>query len=304
MRADSLYAKREAFGLSPVPVRAGIGLKPEHYHGILRGSPDVGFFEVHTENYMGAGGPPHRYLEQIAADYPLSFHGVGLSLAGVGPLDREHLKRWRALVDRYGPTLVSEHVAWSSHDEIAFHDLLPIPYTEEALRVLCEHIDEMQNALGRRVLVENPSRYLDFRGADMSEPDFLIQAARGTGCGLLLDVNNVYVSTRNQGEDAAEYLAQIPPELVEEIHLAGHSVQTVAGEEIRIDDHGSHVSPAVWELYAGTIARMGPRPTLIEWDTAVPELDVLLAEARRADNAAAVAESTPEPTDERDAVAQ
>jgi hypothetical protein len=295
---------RRSSGLSPVPVSAGIGLKPEHYHGILRSRPRVGFLEVHIENYMGAGGPPHRYLEKIAADYPLSFHGVGMSLAGVDPLDREHLAKWRGLVDRYAPKLVSEHVAWSSLDGIGFHDLLPIPYTEEALRVLCTHIDQMQNALGRYILVENPSRYVDFSGADMSEPEFLIETAKRTGCRLLLDVNNVYVSTRNQGEDAAAYLAQIPPDLVEEIHLAGHSVQVVDGNEIRIDDHGSLVTSAVWELYGGTIARMGSRPTLIEWDTDVPELEVLLDEATRADQTSAAAHRTTEHAAERHAVAR
>lgn len=287
MEPDSrLGERRDAFRLGPMPVHAGIGLKPEHYREILGSRPKVGFFELHTENYMGAGGPPHRYLEQIAANYPLSFHGVGLSLAGVDPLDREHLKKWRVLVDRYEPALVSEHVAWSSHDDVAFHDLLPVPYTEEALRVLCDHIDEMQNAVGRRILVENPSRYVDFRETDMSEPEFLVEATRRTACGLLLDVNNVYVSARNQNEDASSYLEQIPAELVEEIHLAGHSVQSVDGEELRIDDHGSRVAPAVWALYSSLIARIKPRPTLIEWDTAVPELEVLLDEARRADEAA------------------
>lgn len=266
-----------------MPASAGIGLKPQHFQSILDNRPAVGFFEVHTENYMGAGGPPHRYLERIAAEYPLSFHGVGLSLAGTDPLDREHLDKWQTLVDRYDPVLVSEHVAWSACNGVVYHDLLPTPYTMEALRVLCEHIDEMQEALGRRILVENPSRYIDFAGQEMSEPEFLIETAKRTGCGLLLDINNVYVSSCNLGESAAEYLAKVPATLVGEIHLAGHAVQTVDGGELRIDDHGSRVADAVWALFAETVTRIGPRPTLIEWDTDVPELEVLLGEARRAD---------------------
>lgn len=284
MHADSsVEGSPVAYWLNPVPASTGIGLKPAHYQAILQRRPAVGFFELHTENYMGAGGPPHRYLEQIAADYPLSFHGVGLSLAGVDPLDKEHLRKWRVLVDRYEPAIVSEHVAWSSHDGISFHDLLPIPYTEQALRVLCDHIDEMQNALGRRILVENPSRYVDFVDAELSEPEFLVEATRRTGCGLLLDINNVYVSACNQGQSAVEYLENIPAEIIGEIHLAGHSAQSVDGEDFRIDDHGSRVDEAVWALFADTIARIGRRPILIEWDTNVPTLDVLLDEAAHAD---------------------
>jgi len=277
----------DTYWLGPVPAQAGIGLKPDHYHAILQQKPQLGFFELHTENYMGAGGPPHRYLEKIAADYPLSFHGVGLSLGGSDPLDREHLQNWRRLIDRYQPKVVSEHVAWSSFAGMTYHDLLPIPYTEEALHFLCEHIDDMQTTLGRRVLIENPSRYVDFRAADWSEPEFLIEAARRTGCGLLLDINNVYVSTSNQDENATAWLDHIPGGFVGEIHLAGHSLQTVDGEEIRIDDHGSRVVDAVWDLYAATIERIGQRPTLIEWDTEIPVLDVLLDEAAHADHIAA-----------------
>ncbi|MBA3562588.1 MAG: DUF692 domain-containing protein [Gammaproteobacteria bacterium] len=267
---------------------AGIGLKPAHYRALLTDRPPLGFLEIHTENYMGAGGSPHRYLAALAESYPLSFHGVGMSLGGAGPLNRSHLARWRELVDRYDPTLVSEHVAWSSHDGYALHDLLPIPYTEESLRALCEHIEQMQDVLGRRILIENPSRYLEFSYSDTAEPEFLVEATARTGCGLLLDLNNVFVSTCNQGEDATRYLARIPSHLVEEIHLAGHSINTVDGEEIRIDDHGSPVCDPVWQLYRDTVSRIGRRPTLIEWDTDVPEIEVLLGEAERANEAAAV----------------
>jgi len=273
-----------------MPDCAGIGLKPIHFKELLANEPELGFLEVHTENYMGAGGPPHRYLEALAEKYPLSFHGVGASLGGVDPLDRAHLDRWRALVDHYEPRLVSEHLAWTSNAGRTMHDLLPVPYTREALTVLCEHIDEMQSALGRSILIENPSRYVDFVESEMSETDFLIEAARRSGCGLLLDVNNVYVSACNQSEDAHAYLRAVPGELVGEIHLAGHSLTTTAsGHELRIDDHGSRVCDEVWALYAETIARIGRRPTLIEWDTNVPALDELLAEARRADACAASA---------------
>jgi uncharacterized protein (UPF0276 family) len=276
-----------------MPANAGVGLKPEHYHELLETRPEIGFFEVHTENYMGAGGPPHRYLEALAEHYPLSFHGVGASLGGTSPLDPAHLARWRTLVDRYSPVIVSEHVAWTGHAGVPLHDLLPLPYTQEALTVLCEHIDAMQTALARQILIENPSRYIDFNASEMPETEFLIAAARRTGCGLLLDINNVYVSTCNQDEDARHYLDQIPGELVAEIHLAGHSVQTTAsGHELRIDDHGSRVCADVWSLYRETISRVGPRPTLIEWDTNIPVLDELLAEAARADAAASAALTT------------
>lgn len=271
-----------------MPVSAGIGLKPEHYRDLLETRPPVGFLEVHTENYMGAGGPPHRYLEALAAHYPLSFHGVGASLGGIGPLDELHLTRWRALVERYDPLLVSEHVAWTRNAEYALNDLLPLPYTHEALARLCEHIDTMQNAVGRTILIENPSRYLDFAASEMPETEFLTEAARRTGCGLLLDINNVYVSARNQDEDARTYLAAIPGDLVGEVHLAGHAVRaTPSGYELRIDDHGSRVCAEVWALYGETIARIGKPPTLVEWDTNVPALETLLAEAARADTVAA-----------------
>jgi hypothetical protein len=279
--------RRPPTGFGPMSAAVGIGLKPAHYHALLSNRPPLDFLELHTENYMGAGGPPHRYLAELAERYPLSFHGVGLSLGGADALDRRHLKRWRELVDRYEPALVSEHVAWSSHDGHTLHDLLPIPYTEESLRTLCEHVEQMQDALGRHVLIENPARYLEFNDSTMAEAEFLIEATARTGCRLLLDLNNVFVSACNQGEDANLYLARIPGHLVEQVHLAGHSINTVEHERIRIDDHGSRVSDPVWRLYGDTVARIGPRPTLIEWDTDVPDLGVLLGEAKRAREVAA-----------------
>lgn len=282
-------ARCSSSGFGPISAAVGIGLKPAHYRALLSHQPPLDFLEVHAENYMGAGGPPHRYLAELAEHYPLSFHGVGLSLGGAEPLRRSHLVRWRGLVDRYEPALVSEHVAWSSHDGYALHDLLPVPYTEESLRTLCQHIEQVQDVLGRYILIENPSRYLEFNDSTMAEADFLVEATARTGCGLLLDLNNVFVSTCNQGEDASLYLARIPGHLVEQIHLAGHSVNTVENDRIRIDDHGSRVCDPVWQLYRDTVARMGTRPTLIEWDTDVPGIDVLLGEVERAREAIATA---------------
>lgn len=276
-------------GIAPVPARAGIGVKPAHYADLLRSQPPLAFIEVHTENYMGAGGPPHAYLDALAEHYPLSFHGVGLSLGSAEPLDRDHLKRWHDLVESYEPALVSEHIAWSRIGGISMHDLLPVPYTKEALDAVCNHIDEMQSFLRRRILVENPSTYLAFPHSEIPEAEFMIETARRTGCGLLLDVNNVYVSARNHGFDPRAWLARIPGGMVGEIHLAGHAVVRDGDFEIRIDDHGSRVCSDVWQLYRETVARIGAKPTLIEWDTDVPELAILLTEARLADEAAAEA---------------
>lgn len=278
-RHDTSFSR----GMGPVPASTGIGLKASHYRALLETRPSLSFLEVHPENYMGDGGPPHRYLEALAGHYPLSFHGVGLSLGGAGPLDRDHLARWRALVDRYSPALVSEHVAWSVHAGIAHHDLLPLPYTEESLAVLAGHVAEIQDALGRQVLVENPSSYLRFAWSAIPENDFMVELARRSGCLLLLDINNVHVSARNHGFDPRAWLSAIPAGLVGEVHLAGHAGIMVGDREILIDDHGSRVRDEVWMLYRETVRRIGPRPTLIEWDTNVPDLPVLLAEARHAD---------------------
>ncbi|MBT9371208.1 DUF692 domain-containing protein [Rhizobium sp. CSW-27] len=267
-----------------LPQRAGLGLKPEHYATILADRPDVGFFEVHAENYMGAGGPPHRYLEAVADLYPLSLHGVGLSIGAARPLDREHLKRLRMLVDRYRPQSFSEHLAWSTHDSGFLNDLLPLPYTAETLARVIDHVDETQQWLGRRMLLENPSTYLLFSESTIDEIDFLAAVASRTGCGLLLDVNNVMVSAVNHRLDPVAYIDRFPIERVGEIHLAGYD-ETFdgAGDRLLIDAHGSAVRPDVVELFRHTLSLSGPLPTLIEWDNDVPDFATLHAEAVRAD---------------------
>ncbi|MBI1260887.1 MAG: DUF692 family protein [Rhizobiales bacterium] len=270
-------------GFHPIPARAGIGLKPAHYAAILETQPDIGWFEVHAENYMGAGGAPHRYLETITARYPLSLHGVGLSLGSAGPLDRAHAKRLRALVDRYRPALVSEHLAWTRFGATHFNDLLPLPLTDETLALVRAHVDETQQILGRQMLIENPSTYVRFDGPQMSEPDFLVALAEATGCGLLIDVNNVQVSSVNHMRDARAWLDAIPGALVHEVHLAGHAIEMIGGERLLIDNHGGRVSDAVMALYRRFVERVGSQPTLIEWDMDVPSLDVLLEEAVRAE---------------------
>ncbi len=269
---------------SAITARTGLGLKAEHYRSILEEKPDLGFFEIHAENYMGAGGPPHRYLTAIREAYPISLHGVGLSIGGEGPLDAAHLARLKALNDRYEPGLFSEHLAWSTHDTGYLGDLLPLPYTSETLRRVCDHIEETQNAMGRQMLLENPSSYLSFEESSFGEAEFIRETARRTGCGLLLDVNNVFVSARNLGTDPVSYIAAYPLELVKEIHLAGHDEKLdEAGERLLIDAHASPVDDAVWLLYGEVVSRTGPLPTLIERDNKVPPLADLLAEARRAD---------------------
>ena len=267
-----------------LPPRAGLGLKPEHCETILAEAPDVGFFEVHAENYMGDGGPPHRMLTAIAERYPLSLHGVGLSIGAARPLDPAHLARLRRLVDRYQPQSFSEHLAWSTHDEGFLNDLLPLPYTEETLVRVAAHVDQTQQALGRRMLLENPSTYLLFAESTIDEIDFLAAIAETTGCGLLLDVNNVMVSAVNHRLNPYAYIDRFPVELVGEIHLAGYD-ETVddAGERLLIDAHGSTVRDDVTALYRHTLRRTGPVPTLIEWDNDVPDFGTLLAEARRAE---------------------
>ncbi len=269
---------------APLPARAGVGLKPEHYREILDTRPDVGWFEVHPENYMGDGGAPHYYLTRIREHYPLSLHGVGLSLGAAGRLDADHLARLRALIDRYQPASFSEHLAWSTHDDVFFNDLLPLPYTEETLARVCDHIDEAQEALGRQLLLENPSTYIRFSQSDIAETDFLAEIARRTGCGLLLDVNNVFVSACNHAFDAAAYIAAFPMQYVGEIHLAGHACdRDDAGAPLLIDAHDRAVAAAVWQLFAQALARRGAVGTLIEWDNDVPAWDDLLAEAHKAE---------------------
>ncbi|MDF0699506.1 DUF692 domain-containing protein [Rhizobium sp. MC63] len=267
-----------------LPARAGLGLKPEHYETILANRPDVGFFEVHAENYMGAGGPPHRYLEAVTELYPLSLHGVGLSIGAARGLDKAHLKRLRNLIDRHRPQSFSEHLAWSTHETGFLNDLLPLPYTPETLARVIEHVDETQQALGRRLLLENPSTYVLFADSTIDEVDFLAMIAERTACGLLLDVNNVMVSAVNHRLDATTYIDRFPVELVGEIHLAGYD-ETIddAGDRLLIDAHGTAVKSNVVALYEYTLARSGPLPTLIEWDNDVPDFATLQVEAARAD---------------------
>ena len=270
--------------LASIPARTGIGLKPEHMQTIMQTLPDIGWFEVHAENYMGAGGTPHRFLGWVSERYPLSIHGVGLSIGGAGALDKAHLKRLRALIDRYEPSLFSEHLAWSTHEGAYFNDLLPLPYTAHTLAHVAAHVEETQTALGRQILIENPSTYVAFEACEMSETEFLSELARRTGCGLLLDVNNVYVCATNHGFDAEGYLSAFPVEYVREIHLAGHfEAETDEDGRLLIDAHDSPVREAVWALYSSALMRTGPRPTLIEWDNDIPEFKALQSEAAKAE---------------------
>ena len=276
--------RRPSMGLAAASV--GVGFKPEHFEAIVGTAPELGFFEVHAENYMGAGGAPHRRLDWVRERYPLSLHGVGLSIGSPGPLDQAHLKRLAAAARRFEPTLVSEHLAWSTHDGAFLNDLLPLPYTAETLARVAEHIDETQNALGRPILLENPSTYVVFAESDRAETDFLGEIARRTGCGLLLDINNVFVSAANHGYDPDRYLADFPLSAVGEIHLAGYAEDADdAGLPLLIDAHNSPVRDAVWPLYAAAIRRLGAKPTLIEWDNDLPAWPALLSEARRAEAA-------------------
>jgi hypothetical protein len=276
-------ARDVVFSADPIPAKAGVGLRHAHVGDFLENPPaEVGWVEVHTENFMGAGGPRNRALERIRRDFPLSCHGVGLSLGSAEGLDPDHLARIRRVVDRYQPGLVSEHVSWSVTGGVYFNDLLPLPYTEEALAAICRNIDRAQEALGRRILVENPSSYVRFAESTMPEWEFMAEIARRTGCGLLLDVNNIHVSAFNHAFDAEPYLDAVPLDRVQEVHVAGHSVREIDEQTILIDDHGSQVTDAVWTLFRRALDRLGPVPTLVEWDTNIPELPVLLGEARKA----------------------
>ena len=262
---------------------AGASFKPEHLPSILADRERRRFFEVHAENYMGAGGPPHRSLEFIRREYPVSLHGVCMSIGGPGALDKAHLERFRRLVERYEPALVSEHLAWSTHETVCFNDLLPLPYNAATLGRVCAHIDEVQEAIGRPILLENPSTYLVFRDSTVSETDFIRAIAKRTGCGLLLDVNNVFVSATNHRLSAMDYLLDFPLSHVGEIHLAGHAEQSDdEGQPLLIDSHDAPVADGVWELYEIVLSRVGAIPTLIEWDSNLPEWPILKAEAAAA----------------------
>ena len=266
--------------VSKLPARAGIGFKPAHFRDILAAPQPLGFFEVHAENYMGAGGPPHAQLGALRERYALSVHGVGLSIGSMEPLDRDHLMRLKMLCERYAPASFSEHLAWSSHNDVYLNDLLPLPYTQLTLARVAEHIDEAQTALGRQMLLENPSTYIRFSESTIAEVDFLTEISKRTGCGLLLDINNVFVSAKNHGTRPLPYLESFPLDRVKEIHLGGHDEETDdAGAPLLIDSHGSPVSPAVWMLYAHAVSRTGAIPTLIEWDNDVPDWPTLRAEA-------------------------
>jgi uncharacterized protein (UPF0276 family) len=280
--AVSLSSASNCRESNPIPAKAGIGLRYQHHALVLQDRPPVGWLEVHSENYMG-GGVPISYLDQIRKHYPISLHGVGLSLGTDGPIDQAHLARLKTLIDRIEPGLVSEHLSWSVVDGIYLDDLLPLPYTEETMALVCQHINETQEFLARRILIENPSSYLRFKDSAIPEEEFIAEVARRTGCGILLDVNNVFVSASNFQFDPLTYIAAIPVDMVAEIHLAGHTINQVGDATIRIDDHGSRVCDAVWELYRATIKRFGVLPVLIEWDTRVPGLEVLVSEAKKAD---------------------
>jgi uncharacterized protein len=264
------------------PTGCGIGLRAPHVTEIAEARQAVAWLEVHAENYMG-GGPGLRTLERLRRDHPISLHGVGLSLGSADGIDAAHLERLARLVERLEPALVSEHVSWSINRGAYLNHLLPLPYTDETLALLCRQVARAQDRLGRRLLIENPSGYLRFRDSPIPEPAFLNEVARRTGCAVLCDVNNVFVTCANLGGDAAAWLDALEPTAVAEIHLAGHAVNDADGERMLIDDHGSPVHADVWRLYARAISRFGAVPTLVEWDTDVPALAVLLGEAAKAD---------------------
>ena len=254
----------------------------QHHQAVQDEHPDVAWLEVHTENYMG-GGPPLACLDSIRRDYPIALHGVGLSLGSAEGIDLAHLERIRLVVERFQPGLVSEHLSWSVMDGVYLADLLPLPMTEEALAVVCRHVEQTQAYLKRQILIENPSSYLQYRHSSIPEWEFMAAVAERTGCGILCDVNNVYVSSCNHGWDSSTYLAALPAAAIGEFHLAGHTVRQLAnGRMLRIDDHSARVEAEVWTLYEQALARFGPRPTLIEWDNNIPPLAVLLEEAAHA----------------------
>lgn len=266
-----------------LPAKAGIGLKPQHFQEVLATRPELGFFEVHAENYMVDGGPLHHWLGRIREHYPLSLHGVGLSLGAEVPPDEAHLDRLARLIDRYQPASFSEHLAWSTHGDVFLNDLLPVAYDSETFARVCRHIDRVQERLGLRMLLENPSTYVEFERSTMDEATFLAEVVQRTGCGLLLDVTNAHVSCTNHGRDVRAYLDALPLEAVGEIHLAGYAEDTdAAGDPLLIDHHGSAVAEIVWGLYENVIDRIGARPTLLERDNDVPSFGTLKAEALQA----------------------
>jgi len=274
----------EARAPKAIALKAGIGLRAKHHAEIVASRPGVGWFEIHAENYMG-GGPPLHYLDSVRALYPVAVHGVGLSLASANGIDSHHLQRLARLVERVEPMIVSEHLAWTSlpDQRLYLNDLMPLPYTEQALDAVAANIDRVQTTLRRPILIENPSLYLTYADSPISEPDFLAALAYRTGCGILCDVNNIYVSCTNVGGDPFDYLERVPSHAVGEVHLAGHCVKDIDGVPLLIDDHGSRVAPAVWSLYERASMLFPEAQTLIEWDTDIPDLAVLVAEAAEAD---------------------
>ena len=266
---------------SHLPVATGIGLRAAHHERVSAERPDIPWLEVHTENFLGGGATP-ALLETLRERYAISLHGVGLSLGSADGLDQDHLSRIADLVRRIEPAAISDHVSWSVTGGVYFNDLLPIPYDEEALATIARNVMRFQEAIGRPVMVENPSTYLRHAQSDRAEPQFLAELCQRSGCGLLLDVNNVFVSTENHGDDARAYLAAVAHLPIGEIHLSGHHLRQIGNRSIRIDDHGSPVSDQVWALYEHALSLIGPRPTLIEWDSALPPLETLLAEAGKA----------------------
>jgi len=267
-----------------LPSIGGISLKPQHYEEILQQRPEAGWFEIHAENYLGAGGPPLHYLQKIREHYPLSIHGVGMSIGSANGLDKNHLRRVASLVERFEPESFSEHLAWSTHDTEFFSDLLPVPYNQEVEDVVCNHIDLVQSTLQRPMLLENPSNYLTLETSTMQETEFLNNVVRRTGCGLLLDVNNIYISAVNCNYSAEDYVRALKLDHVGEIHLAGHSADHSDPDEILlIDTHDCEVADPVWSLFQFTVKNSGIKPSLIEWDSAVPTLTTMLVEKQKAD---------------------
>lgn len=271
-------------GIDPIPAQAGIGLRAEHYREAVERRPHVGWLEVHSENFFGLGGLPHHYLERARSEYPLSLHGVGLSLGSWDPLSEPHLRRLCELVDHYQPALVSEHLSWSAVGGRHLHDLLPLPFTEEAVAHVADRIQRVQDTLQREISIENISAYLRYEHDAMSEPEFLAVVAHRAGCGILLDVNNVYVNACNHGFDAFAYIEAVPRHKIREIHLAGFTRKGLEDGAILIDTHDHPVAPPVWSLFRRAVGLLGPVPTLIEWDSELPALDVLLEEASKADD--------------------
>jgi len=274
---------KDAYTPNTLPNAAGVGYKPQHFADLLKNPGAVKWLEIHAENYMGDGGRPIAQLRHLSQEFPISVHGVGLSIGGKAPLDKTHLGRLAHLLDWLAPASFSEHLAWSTHEGMFYNDLLPLPYTNDTLQIVCDHIDEVQNRLGLQLLLENPSSYLSFTQSTWQETDFLREVTRRTGCGLLLDVNNVFISAQNLGFTPQSYIDNFPLSQVGEIHLGGHDAEEDAqGVPLLIDSHGCEVSDPVWALLSYTLTKSGAKPTLIEWDTDVPDWQTLEAEAQRA----------------------